>query len=587
MPSWKRPLLVVLVGALATLAVATAPTPLWDEDEARFAAIARSMVETGDWVVPMFNGTLAVDKPVLMHWCMAACMKVFGINEFAARLPSVIATLLTALALFRAGRRWFDDTTGVVAALAYVGCLLVSIEAHAATPDAILTALTAWATLLVAESVMPGADGRLRTCSLTTAASAGLLLGLAVVCKGPIGFVGPLAVLGPWAWCLAIRTRAAARGTSGTTIGRFVASGVPAAFDALRCLRPVTLTLAALAAAAPWYVAVTLRTDGAWTTGFFFVHNVGRFMAPMEKHSGGALFHPLTMLVGFYPWSCFLPFALAVAAWRVAKGTISGVAAAATLLTLVWLGVWVGGFSAAATKLPNYVLPAYPAAAFLVAIVAVDAARKAASGGWPHPRWMATGLASLVFGGAATAVTVMVAARYGIPGAEAAAAVGLIPIVGAAACWMLAGRRPLEALAAFTATGLVYAALAVGPAQTRLATANTLPRFVQDVQRDRESARLGTYLVSSPNVVFYARHPVSQLADGSVEAVAAFFRSAPDTLLLVPEDSFAAVEPALPPGFGVVGRTRPVFRPHDLLAVGRLEERAPRTATRTDEEPAR
>jgi hypothetical protein len=72
-----------------------------------------------------------------------------------------------------------------------------------------------------------------------------------------------------------------------------------------------------------------------------------------------------------------------------------------------------------------------------------------------------------------------------------------------------------------------------------------------------------------------------------VEAVAAFFRSAPDTLLLVPEDSFAAVEPALPPGFGVVGRTRPVFRPHDLLAVGRLEERAPRTATRTDEEPAR
>jgi 4-amino-4-deoxy-L-arabinose transferase-like glycosyltransferase len=587
MPNWNRPLLIVLVGALATLAVATAPTPLWDEDEARFAAIARTMVETGDWVVPMFNGTLAVDKPVLMHWCMAACMKVFGVNEFAARLPSVIATLLTALALFRAGRRWFDDTTGVIAALAYVGCLLVSIEAHAATPDAILTALTAWATLLVAESVMPGPDGRLRTCSLSTAATAGLLLGLAVVCKGPIGFVGPLAVLGPWAWCLALRTRAAVCGTTASTSGRLVKTAVPAAFDALRCLRPVTLLLAALVAAAPWYVAVSLRTDGAWTSGFFFVHNVGRFMAPMEKHSGGALFHPLTMLVGFYPWSCFLPFALVVAAWRLTKGTISGVAAAVTLLTLVWLGVWVGGFSAAATKLPNYVLPAYPAAAFLVAIVAVDAARRAASGGWPHPRWMATGLASLVFGGVATAVTVVVAARYGIPGAEAAAAVGLIPIVGAVACWVLAGRRPLEALAAFTVTGLVYAALAVGPAQTRLATANTLPRFVQDVQRDRESARLGTYLVSSPNVVFYARHPVSQLTDGRVEAVAAFFRSAPDTLLLVPEDSFAAVEPALPPGYGVVSRTRPVFRQHDLLAIGRLDERAPRTATRPNEEAAR
>ena len=553
MSNWNRPILFVLGGALATLAVATAPTPLWDEDEARFAAIARTMVETGDWVVPKFNGTLAVDKPVLMHWCMAACMKVFGVNEFAARLPSVVATLLTALALFRAGRRWFDDTTGVVAALAYVGCLLVSIEAHAATPDAILTALTAWATLLVAESVMPGSDGRLPTCTPATAATAGLLLGLAVVCKGPIGFVGPLAVLGPWAWCLTVRARISGRGDRAFDIRGIARGAIPAALDALWCLRPVTLALAALAAAAPWYIAVTLRTDGAWTSGFFFVHNVGRFMAPMEEHSGNALFHPLTMLVGFYPWSCFLPFALVVAAWRVAKGTVSGVTAAA----------------------------------LLVAIVAVDAARTAAVGRWPHPRWMALGLASLAFGGVATAVTVIVAARNGMPGAEAAAAVGVVPIVGTAACWLLATRRPFEAVAAFTATSLVYAALAVGPAQTRLATANTLPGFLKDVQRGRESARLGTYLVSSPNVVFYANQPVTRVCDGSVEAVAEFFRSASDPVLLVPEESFALVEPALPPGFGIVGRTRPVFRPHDLLAVGRLTENEPRTATLTNEEPRR
>jgi hypothetical protein len=187
----------------------------------------------------------------------------------------------------------------------------------------------------------------------------------------------------------------------------------------------------------------------------------------------------------------------------------------------------------------------------------------------------------------ATAVTVIVATRFGIPGAEAAAAVGIVPIIGTAACWALATRRPLEAVAAFTVTGLVYAALAVGPAQTRLAAANTLPGFVEDVQRGRESARLGTYLVSSPNVVFYARHPVTRLSDGSVAAVAEFFRSAPDTLLLIPEDSYSAVESAVPPGFGIVGRTRPVFRPHDLLAVGRLTEGAPRTATLDDEEPRR
>ena len=144
--------LLVLLAAAAALVVGVNRTPLWDEDEPRFAAIARAMVESGDWVVPIYNDQVAVDKPVLMHWCMAAAMTVCGVNEFACRLPSILATLATALALVWAGRRWCDTATGALAALAYVGCLLVAIEAHAATPDAILVALTAWATLLAVDS---------------------------------------------------------------------------------------------------------------------------------------------------------------------------------------------------------------------------------------------------------------------------------------------------------------------------------------------------------------------------------------------------------------------------------------------------
>ena len=56
--------LLVLLAAAAALVVGVNRTPLWDEDEPRFAVIARTMVETGDWVVPVFNGTLAVDKDV-------------------------------------------------------------------------------------------------------------------------------------------------------------------------------------------------------------------------------------------------------------------------------------------------------------------------------------------------------------------------------------------------------------------------------------------------------------------------------------------------------------------------------------------
>jgi len=154
----RHPLIIVLVASIVSLAAGVAATPFWDEDEPRFAAIARTMVETGDWVVPMFNDELAVDKPVLMHWAMAAAYTLFGTSEIAARLPAAIATLLTALALLRAGTRWFNSTTGIVAALAYVGCLLVGIEAHAATPDAILTCLTTWATILYAEALLTGPD---------------------------------------------------------------------------------------------------------------------------------------------------------------------------------------------------------------------------------------------------------------------------------------------------------------------------------------------------------------------------------------------------------------------------------------------
>lgn len=572
-------LLPLLVSAAALL-VGISRTPLWDEDEPRFAAIARAMVESGDWVVPIYNDQLAVDKPVLMHWCMAATMTIFGVNEFACRLPSVLATLATALAVLWAGRRWCDAATGGLAAVAFVGCLLVAIEAHAATPDAILVALTTWATLLAVEPFLPGrgtdhrGPGRL---SAGRAIGVGLLTGLAVVCKGPIGFIGPLAVIGPWGVWMAWERRRDA-----TPRPRLLATVVPATLEAIAGLRPVLLVAAAAAAAAPWYVAVTLRTNGAWTSGFFLVHNVGRFMAPMEKHGGGPLFHPLVMLVGFYPWSCFLPLAIMIAAWRLRRGTTDRHDRAILGLLLVWLAVWVGGFSAAATKLPNYVLPAYPAAAFLVAIVGVGAARRAAANAaWDHPRWMTAGLASLALGGVATAATIVVVARYGLSGAEPAAVVGLVPILAAIACGLLARHDPRTAVAAFAAAAIGFTALAVGPAGRRLAAANPLPGFVQTLQsRDGGSARLGTYLLSSPNVVFYSNGHVSQFAVEGEESAGRFLRSGTDAVLLVPENHYPHIADSLPAGFGIVGRVRPAFRRHDVLAIGSLPDPpADRTAT--------
>jgi 4-amino-4-deoxy-L-arabinose transferase-like glycosyltransferase len=587
----RRPRLLVLLVASATLAVGFVSMPFWDEDEPRFAAIARTMVTTGDWVVPTYNGELAVDKPVLMHWCMALGFTAFGFNEFAARLPSAVAAALTALALLRAGTRWFNQATGITAALAYIGCLLVAIEAHAATPDSILVALTTWGTLLLVEPLLPDrrhlsqpaeqpSEQPGQPLSLVHAMLAGSLFGLAVLCKGPIGFIGPLAVVLPFFWLvhsLAIPTEQP-RGQglmhqTGALLRHLVIASLPATWKTLRQTRLVTVTLTTIVVAAPWYIAVGLQTDWAWPRGFFFVHNVGRFVAPMERHSGGFLFHPLTMLVGFYPWSCFLPLAVVVACnrlwceWRT--GTRMPANQTDTLsfgLLMLWLAVWVGGFSLAATKLPNYVMPAYPAAALLVAALAVEAAGQPR---WPFPRWLALGVAGLAFGGIATASTVLVGSFFGLTGAEPAAAIGLIPLVGAVWLVWSARRQPTRAVAAMVVISLVYSAAAIGPAAAWISRANTLPRLLDQAHSHAGGrARIGAYTHLTPNIVYYAAGLVQRWQPGETAAAVDFLSSGDDAVVIVPEQQFAELADELPDGTGVIGRSRPLFRKQDFLLIG-------------------
>ena len=82
----RHSLLFVIGVAIVVLTSGFIGMPFWDEDEPRFAAIAQTMVETGNWTVPLFNGELAVDT-VLMHWCMAACFSIFGMMKLLPVYP--------------------------------------------------------------------------------------------------------------------------------------------------------------------------------------------------------------------------------------------------------------------------------------------------------------------------------------------------------------------------------------------------------------------------------------------------------------------------------------------------------------------
>src|SRR5437868_12577373 len=113
-----------LIHYLVLLAVTAALTlpglgsiSLWDIDEGLNAEAAREMLESGDWVVPSFNFKPRTAKPPLLYWAQALAYQTFGVTEFAARLPSVIAAVLAALLTYRLGRRMFSPMTGLLAAL--------------------------------------------------------------------------------------------------------------------------------------------------------------------------------------------------------------------------------------------------------------------------------------------------------------------------------------------------------------------------------------------------------------------------------------------------------------------------------------
>src|SRR5436853_4132675 len=91
--------LLLAVAAALTLPNLGGPS-LWDIDEGLNAEAAREMYESGNWVVPKFNFQLRDAKPALLYWLQVAAYSVFGVNEFAARLPSALAAMFAALAVY-------------------------------------------------------------------------------------------------------------------------------------------------------------------------------------------------------------------------------------------------------------------------------------------------------------------------------------------------------------------------------------------------------------------------------------------------------------------------------------------------------
>lgn len=285
-------LLWLLAGVLLVRLGLSALIPFMDTTEARYGEIARIMAESGDWITPWFDaGVPFWGKPPLSFWAQALSFRVFGVNEFAGRLPSWLANLGVVWLVFRAGTALRPDlastvarSNGLWAALIYATTALGFVSAGTVMTDSFL----ALGTSLTLCSLV------LRLSGATALWGWGFFAGLAIglLAKGPLALV--LTGIPVFIWALVCR--------QWRTLWQ--------------CLPWLRGTLALLATVLPWYVLAELKTPG-FLDYFIVGEHIRRFVISNWQGDLYGNAHQFTrgtiwlyLLLASCPWGVFLISAL-------------------------------------------------------------------------------------------------------------------------------------------------------------------------------------------------------------------------------------------------------------------------------------
>ncbi|HVP09563.1 MAG TPA: phospholipid carrier-dependent glycosyltransferase [Phycisphaerae bacterium] len=315
--------------------------PLIAPDEARYCEIPREMIHSGEWIVPHLNGLRYFEKPVLGYWVIAASMMAFGENAFAARLPSALATgisaILIGLLVRRAGAR---KTTCALASAAF----LTSIGVFGVGTFNVLDSM--FSMLVTASAVCSywwHSEGNRRTRTVALACLGGLA-GLAFLLKGLAAFACVILIMLPFA----IWQR---RGKE------FIRTAwLPAAAALLVCL--------------PWCIAIAIR-EPDFARRFFWIEHFQRFTGSANgQHSFPIWYFIPLLLLGTLPWNIF-------AATTIAGLRTMDLREPFLRFIVCWAVFPFLFFSLSRGKLGTYILPCYPP---IVILGAMGVARYLESG---------------------------------------------------------------------------------------------------------------------------------------------------------------------------------------------------------------
>jgi 4-amino-4-deoxy-L-arabinose transferase-like glycosyltransferase len=369
---WSPRSIALLVLAWLILQIGGLFTPgLLDDVDSVYIQIAREMLQRHDYVTPYINGIRFFDKPPLMYWMAAASMHLFGIHDWAARLPLALAVLALLLAVYVLGIRLFaaispitsPDRGGFYAALALATSVGPYLYTRFYIPD-ILLAL--WMTLAVhlflialdriaqQKSLPPPS---LAQSALLPCLAFAAVMALNVLTKGLIGLVFPIGFV-------------------------LLYLLITKQLHLLLKLHLLSSTAVFLVLAAPWHILAALRNPaiplpsglglpatGGWAWFYLYNEHIARFLSKRIPHDYGLtpvwLFW-LYLAIWIMPWAIFLPSAIADQIRTLRNHTTATTREHEASLSLLLWALLVLGFFTLSNRQEYYSLPALPALALMV-----------------------------------------------------------------------------------------------------------------------------------------------------------------------------------------------------------------------------
>jgi len=339
-------LLIVLIFGIIIFILDLGTTGLVDETPPLFAAAARAMSESGDWLTPKVNGIFRFDKPPLIYWLMGFFYSLpkneiwDSLGTLSARLPSSLGSLFLMLMIADTLFCWPQKgdkqfLTPLVASLGFALSPLIIIWSRTAVSDALLTGTLGISLLLFWR--------RMASENNDKCISAWAFLGLAILTKGPVAFV--LATL---------------------TITFFLIIQKDWR-SLLYKINPKKGFLITILISVPWYILELIKEGKPFWDNFFGYHNFQRYTSVVNNHAEPFWFFLYIMILASLPFTPFLYHGIFKTFKDFFKSSKDSCDVTKTLYTysLCWLTSVLIFFSLSATKLPSYWLPAIPAAALL------------------------------------------------------------------------------------------------------------------------------------------------------------------------------------------------------------------------------